>query len=76
MTKPNFEKLIPLITSNENFSVTEQQYQSITGTTMPKDPYYLKNQSALSKFVKKYGYLIEVVPQEKTVSLKRKEQQK
>ena len=52
MKKPNLEKLLPLLESGEEFSLTETQYLQQTGATLPKDIYYLKNKSALSKKVK------------------------
>ena len=41
-TNPNFEKLIPLLRSNEEFSLTEKQYKEKTGADLPKENYYLK----------------------------------
>lgn len=69
MKKPNLEKLLPLLESGEEFSLTETQYLQKTGATLPKDIYYLKNKSALSKKVKEYGYCILI--KEKTISLKK-----
>ena len=69
MAKLNFEKLIPLFESNEEFSITESQYEKSVGKSLPKDYYYLKNKSALSNEAKKYGYCIEI--KEKTVCLKK-----
>ncbi len=69
MSKPNFDKLIPLFEANENFSLTEKQYEKSTGATLPKGFYYLKNQSALARNAKKYGFLIDI--KEKTVCLKK-----
>ena len=70
--RPNFEKLIPLFQSNENFSLTETQYKKSTGVSLPKDYRYLKNRSALAKIAKKHGYVIEI--QEKTICLKIEEE--
>ena len=70
MKKPNFEKLVPLFESNEEFSITEKQYKQSTGTDLPKEIYYLKNKSAISKEAKKYGYEISV--KEKTICFQRK----
>ena len=69
MAKLNFERLIPLFEANEEFSLTESQYQKSVGKSLPKDYYYLKNKSALANEAKKYGYCIEI--KEKTVCLKK-----
>lgn len=69
MAKPDFSKIIPLLESNEEFSLTEKQYLKRTGRDLPKDTYYLKNRSALAKEVEKYGYSIEV--KERTIILKK-----
>lgn len=70
MSKPNFRGLLPLLESNQEFSLTESQYLKSTGATLPKQTYYLKNNSALSKIAKEYGFIIEV--KERTICLKRK----
>lgn len=67
--KVDFSKFLPLLESNEEFSITEKQYLKNTGRTLPKDTYYLKHCSALSKEVEKYGYEIEV--KERTIILKK-----
>ena len=69
MAKLNFERLVPLFEANEEFSLTESQYQRSVGKTLPKDGYYLKNKSALAKEAKKHGYYVEV--KERTVCLKK-----
>ena len=65
----DFSRFLPLLKSNEEFSITEKQYLKGTGKEMPKDTYYLKHNSALSKEVKKYGYTIDV--NERTIILKK-----
>ncbi len=67
--KLDFSKILPLFESNEEFSITEKQYLKNIGKEMPKDTYYLKKSSALSKIAKKYGYSIDV--NEKTIMLKK-----
>lgn len=69
MAKLSFEKLIPLFEANQEFSLTESQYQENIGQSLPKDYYYLKNKSALANTAKKYGYFIEI--KERTVCLKK-----
>ena len=63
MAKLNFEKIIPLFESNQEFSLTESQYEKSVGKPLPK------NDSALAKEAKKRGYYIEI--KERTVCLKR-----
>ena len=69
MPKLNFEKLIPLFEANQEFSLTESQYEKSVGRTLPKDVRYLKKDSALAKEAQKHGYYIEI--QEKTICLKK-----
>lgn len=69
MGKPNFEKLSPLFASQEDFALTETQYRQSTGADLPKNTYYLVNNSALSRCAKEKGYSIEVI--EKTICLKK-----
>lgn len=68
--KIDFSKFLPLLESNEEFSITEKQYLKNIGREMPKDTYYLKNASAFSKLAGAYGYIIEV--KERTICLKKK----
>lgn len=65
----DFSKIIPLLESNEEFSITEKQYLKNTGREMPKGTYYLKHCSAFSREAKKHGYSIEV--NERTIILKK-----
>ena len=67
--KIDFSNFLPLLESKQEFSITEKQYQKNTGKELPKDPYYLKHSSALSKEAKRYGYLIEV--NERTIIFKK-----
>lgn len=69
MAKLNLDRLVSLFEANEEFSLTESQYQKSVGKSLPKDYYYLKNKSALAKEAKKYGYYIEI--KEKTVCFKK-----
>ena len=69
MPKLNFEKLTPLFEANQEFSLTESQYEKSVGKPLPRDYYYLKNKSALANKARKYGYYIEI--KEKTICLKK-----
>ena len=67
---PKFDSIVPLLRSNESFSLTEKEYEKKTGCAMPKSNYYLKNGSAFSKLAAEYGF--EVTVQERTVSITKK----
>lgn len=67
--KVDFSKFLPLLESNEEFSITEKQYLKNTGREMPKGTHYLKHSSAFSREAKKHGYSIEV--NERTIILKK-----
>ncbi len=69
MSKLNFERITPLFESNQEFSLTESQYEQSVGKPLPKDYYYLKKNSALAREAQKHGYYIEI--REKTVCLKK-----
>ena len=69
MPKLDFKKITPLFEANQDFSLTESQYEKSIGKPLPRNYYYLKNQSALAKEAKKHGYQIEII--EKTVCLKK-----
>ena len=55
MRKPNFDKLFPLFEAKEDFSLTETQYEKSTSASLPKNFYYLKQNSALAKIAKNMG---------------------
>lgn len=65
----DFSKFIPLLSANEEFSITESQYKKNTGRDLPKNPYYLKRSSALAEVAKMHGFLIEV--NERTINFKK-----
>ncbi len=67
---PNFDPIVPLLKSNESFSLTEKEYEKKTGCALPKSNSYLKNGSALSKLAAKHGF--EVTVQDRTVSIIKK----
>ena len=67
---PNFDSIVPLLKSNESFSLTEKEYEKKTGCALPKSNYYLKNDSALSKLAAEHGF--EVTIQDRTVSITKK----
>ena len=61
MAKLNFEKITPLFEANQEFSLTESQYEKSVGKSLPKDYYYLKTKSALANEAKKYGLIDEII---------------
>lgn len=66
----DLSKMIPLLEADEDFSITESQYLKNTGKTMPKDTYYLKKRSALSRLAQKYGFQLEI--HERTIIVTKK----
>lgn len=69
VSKPNLSKIASLFASNEDFSLTEEQYFNTTGASLPKSTYYLLKDSAISKLAQKFGYTIEV--KSRTICLKK-----
>lgn len=65
MKKPNLSGIETLLSTGKKFALTETQYLKETNATMPKSFYYLKNNSAVAKLAKRYGF--EIVLQEKTI---------
>lgn len=59
--KPDLAELKNLFRLNKDFELTDAQYERKTGAPLPKDKYYIKNKSVLSKIAKEYNYNIEVV---------------
>lgn len=67
MSTIDFSALESIINSSIDFSLTEKQYEKLTGRAMPKDTGYLIRQSALARFAKKSrGLSIQV--REKTIT--------
>lgn len=71
MRKPDFTNLLSLLEANEDFSLTENQYLKSTGSSLPKSPYYLKQNSALAKFARRHGYALAVEENKRSVSFKK-----
>lgn len=65
MPSPNLEKIIELLESGEQFSLTENQYKGKTGLNIPKNNTYLVKNSAVARKAKAYGY--KLVLQERTI---------
>ena len=65
MSRPDLTKVRKMLESGEEFSLTEKQYLKKTGTTIPKDGYYLTHRSAVARVAQANGYSIEV--QERTI---------
>ncbi len=71
MSSPNLEKIIELLESGEQFSLTESQYQKNTGLNIPKNNTYLVKNSAVARKAKEYGY--KLVVQERTILFEKEE---
>ncbi len=70
MAKPKLDEIEKFLSKGKEISLTDAQYEKLTGIPLPKDSYYLKNNSALAKSANKAGFKIEVI--EKKVLLKKK----
>lgn len=70
MAKPKLEEIEKLLSKGKEISLTDAQYEKLTGIPLPKNNYYLKNRSALAKIAKNADYVIEVI--EKRVILTKK----
>ena len=66
MSTIDFSALESIINSSIDFSLTEKQYEKLTGRAMPKDTGYLIQRSALARFAKSRGLRVQV--REKTIT--------
>lgn len=66
MSKIDFSPIAEMLKSSTDFSLSEKQYQKMTGRKMPKDASYLTRKSALAKFARERG--LRVCVHEKTIS--------
>ncbi len=71
MLRIDFSKIEEMIKSSIEFSLSEKQYENLTGRKMPKNNYYLIKQSAIAQFADGLGLSIKV--HEKTITFERKE---
>lgn len=71
MSKIDFSKIEEMLKSSIDFSLSEKQYENLTGRKMPKDNYYLIKKSAIAKFADRLGLTIKV--HEKTMTFEKKE---
>lgn len=69
MAKINFSKLEEMLDSSTSFSLSEKQYEEVTGRKMPKNSSYLVRYSAVAKFAADRGLKIRI--QEKTITFER-----
>lgn len=74
MLRIDFSKIEEMIKSSIEFSLSEKQYENLTGRKMPKNNYYLIKQSAIAQFADGLGLSIKV--HEKTITFERKEKLK
>ncbi|WP_294754395.1 hypothetical protein [uncultured Ruminococcus sp.] len=63
--KPDLSKIKKKFELGDEFSLTEKQYQKLTGASIPKDGYYLIHKSAVAKAAKEKGF--KVVVKERTI---------
>lgn len=74
MLRIDFSKIEEMIKSSIEFSLSEKQYENLTGRKMPKNNYYLIKQSAIAQFADGLGLSIKV--HEKAITFERKEKLK
>ena len=60
MLRIDFSKIEEMIKSSIEFSLSEKQYENLTGRKMPKNNYYLIKQSAIAQFADGLGLSIKV----------------
>ncbi len=66
---PKFTELFPLFEANSDFSLTEEQYEQMTGAPLPKETYYLLKKSAVAKRAAEHGF--KLVLNKRTISFKK-----
>lgn len=65
--RPKLDEVEKLLSQNKaQFSLTDEKYEKLTGTALPKDKNYLQRRSALCRKAAEKGYRISVQP--KTVT--------
>ncbi len=75
MSRIDFSKIERMLKSSADFTLSEKQYEKLTGRKTPKDTSYLVRKSALSKFARGLGLTVQV--HEKTITfVKNKEKEK
>lgn len=70
MSKIDFSKIEGMIKSSIDFSLSEKQYENLTGRKMPKNDYYLTKKSAIAKFANKFNLTVQV--HEKTITFEKR----
>lgn len=72
MPRIDFTEIKNLIDSSIEFSLSEKQYEKLTGRKMPKDTYYLTNNSAIARFAAELGLRVSV--HEKSITFEKNRQ--
>lgn len=67
--RPNLNALDKYFNKGNDFALTDDQYEKLTGIPLPKKTYYIINKSALAKKCQQEGFKISV--QEKKVIIKK-----
>lgn len=71
MARIDFSRLEELLDAATSFSLSERQYEQLTGRAMPKDTSYLIHRSALSRFAAEKG--LKVTVREKEITFEKGE---
>lgn len=62
----NLDKLSTFFEKGIDFTLSQEEYEKITGGILSENKSYIKNQSALSKITREKGYFIEIEPMQIT----------
>lgn len=60
----NLENLKKFFEKDEEFELTKEEYEKITGGILSKDLRYIKNKSKLSRFTNSQNFYLEIIPLE------------
>ncbi|GEM_PF-3122699 len=71
MSRPKLNRIEEQLKAGAEFTLTEEQYLTMTGTGIPIDNSYLKNRSAVARLAEKYNYHIVVKKVPKIVKYER-----
>lgn len=57
---PDLSQIDDIMQKGDNFSVSGEEYERLTGAPLPKDDSYLQKKSAVAKRAKDAGFQIKV----------------
>lgn len=68
--RPDLTKIKEMMTQGESFSLTPEQYEELTGTNFPKDDYYLRKRSPVSRCAEENGFCLKIETQHVEVEIR------